>query len=97
MSCKMHEHVKRRCVRGSVGSKQSFYEQEVLTKINCWVARVSSYSNIADAPSRGDTSMLRSLGFEDVSILAYAALEQLFEAMVNKMGNTADYDAESQS
>ena len=41
--------------------------------------------------------MLRSLGFEDVSILAYAALEQLFEAMVNKIENTADYDAESQS
>ena len=34
MSCTMHEHVKRPCVRGFEGSKQSFYfeDEEQLEK-----------------------------------------------------------------
>ena len=33
---------------------QIFAETETHVKTLCWLARVSSFSNIADAPSRGD-------------------------------------------
>eukprot|EP00435_Cladocopium_sp_Y103_P043234 s526_g12.t1 len=68
---------------------QIFAEQEVFTKTVCWIARVSSFSNIADDPSRGDSQQLIRLGFEDVSIQALVVLEQLTAAIVGKMG-TAD-------
>ena len=42
---------------------QVFAETETHVKTLCWLARVSSFSNIADAPSRGDCNLLRSLQF----------------------------------
>ena len=49
---------------------QIFAENEVRITSFSWIARVSSHSNIADAPSRGDSSMLPQLGFEDASLYA---------------------------
>ena len=72
-------------------------EHEVQTKVSCWISRVSSYSNIADAPSRGDTRQLVALGFEDVSMLATVFLEQIFAAMVEKLGKTAGCNSLSHS
>ena len=47
---------------------------------------MSSYSNLADAPSRGQLQQLVLLGFEDVSILACSALEQTVAIMRKKWG-----------
>eukprot|EP00435_Cladocopium_sp_Y103_P065000 s975_g26.t1 len=68
---------------------QIFAEREVLVRNVCWISRVSSYSNIADKPSRGDKLELVQQGFEDVSIHAMVLLEQLFAAMVTKLGRKA--------
>eukprot|EP00435_Cladocopium_sp_Y103_P054615 s3212_g17.t2 len=56
---------------------QIFAENEMLVKTSCWISRVSSHSNIADSPSRGDTRQLLQLGFNDISMQAFAMLEQL--------------------
>ena len=47
---------------------QIFVEHRILVSTLSWLSRVSSDSNIADAPSRGDSRLLDRLGFEDVSI-----------------------------
>ena len=43
---------------------QVFAEIEVTTNTLCWISRVSSYSNLADDPSRGDPTILRNLGLQ---------------------------------
>ena len=65
---------------------QIFAEQEIQVSTLSWIARVSSYSNIADAPSRGDTSMLVQLGFKDVSEEAMRCLALVCAALKEKMG-----------
>ena len=65
---------------------QIFAENEILVKTSCWITRVSSYSNLADDPSRGRTQQLLQLGFEDISLLALSALEQTAAIMLNKVG-----------
>lgn len=47
---------------------QVFAEIETHVHTLCWRARVSSFSNIADAPSRGACDTLKKLGFTDVSM-----------------------------
>ena len=54
-----------------------FAELEMWMQANCWLARVASFSNIADKPSRGDTKDLLDSGFSDDSALAVQKLVQL--------------------
>ena len=51
-----------------------FAELEMWMQANCWLARVASFSNIADKPSRGDTKDLLDSGFSDDSALAFQKL-----------------------
>ena len=67
-----------------------FAEIETHVKSLCWVSRVSSHSNIADGPSRGDIQLLKKLQFEDVSLEATACLKVLCESVKSKLGKTAD-------
>ena len=53
------------------------------------VTSLFAYSNILDAPSRRDTRLLKTLGFEDVSTFATISLEQILAAMMDKLGKTA--------
>ena len=45
-----------------------FAEHKILVSTLSWLSPVSSDSNIANVPSRGDSRLLDRLGFEDVSI-----------------------------
>ena len=66
-----------------------FAEIETHVCTSCWISRVSSYSNLADAPSRGDCETLLKLGFRDVSQLANSCVESLLRCMVGKLGKAA--------
>ena len=66
-----------------------FAEVETHVKALCWLARVSSFSNIADAPSSGDFSLAKELKFEDVSNDAYKCLISRCLSIEKKMGKTA--------
>ena len=68
---------------------QIFAENEVHITSFSWIARVSSHSNIAEAASRGDFSMLLQLGFEDVSLYAMTCLATICATLDTKMGETA--------
>ena len=50
---------------------------------------MSSFSNIADAPSRGDNSLLNELGLSDDSGEASSCLNNLCLAIKEKLGKTA--------
>lgn len=67
---------------------QVFAEIETHVRTLCWISRVSSFSNIADAPSRGDcqTVTLTGLGFADVSTDATATLLAICSSSDLKMG-----------
>ena len=67
-----------------------FAEIETHTNTLCWVSRVSSYSNIADDPSRGGSRLLTRLGFTDVSSKAATCLKALCLSVSKKMGKKAD-------
>ena len=67
-----------------------FTEIETHVRTNCWISRVSSFSNIADGPSRGDFQSVKELGFKDVSNAAVNCLKSLFVSVVTKMGRAAD-------
>ena len=54
-----------------------FAEIETHVRTACWISRVSSYSNIADGPSRGDLADMRRLKFTDVSKHAEMCLKSL--------------------
>ena len=54
-----------------------------------WIARVSSYSNVADSPSRGDTTWLLGEQFVDRSIDAYILLSEICAAVKVKLGEKA--------
>ena len=60
---------------------QIFAEHEILVSTLSWISRVSSHSNIADAPSRGDNRLLVKFGFEDDSAEAYKYLDQLLASL----------------
>ena len=68
---------------------QVFIEAETHTKTVCWLARVSSFSNIADAPSRGDNKLLDELGFTNITDDASKCLQSLCLSVKEKMGKTA--------
>ena len=68
---------------------QIFAEVETHVRTLCWLARVSSYSNIADVPSRGDCSLLRQLKFQDVSLETAQCLDNICTAMKAKLGREA--------
>jgi len=51
---------------------------------------VSSYSNLADDPSRGDPTILLNLGFTDVSTKASDCLRNLMLSVDEQMGKMAD-------
>lgn len=67
-----------------------FVEIETHTNTLCWISRVSSYSNIADDPSRGDFRLLTKLGFTDVSEKAETCLKALCLSVLKKMGKKVD-------
>ena len=67
-----------------------FADIETHVRTICWVSRVSSYSNIADGPSRGDLTDVKRLGFADVSKQAGICLNALCLSVKNKMGKKAD-------
>ena len=54
-----------------------------------WIARVSSFSNISDAPSRGDTTDLLRDQFTDRSVDAYLLLSEICAAVKSKLGERA--------
>ena len=90
-----NEGTKFSFIKGSSENKtvdaitQIFIKAETHSKSICWLARVSSYSNIADAPSRGDNKLLEDLKFTDVSTTAVKCLASLIASMKEKMGKAA--------
>ena len=54
-----------------------FAELELQLEAACWLSRVPSHSNIADAPSRGDVHVLAALGFEDQSVMVSGTVDML--------------------
>lgn len=64
-----------------------FAEMEAESDCISWISRVSSYSNAADAPSRGDTAVLTSLGAKDISEQVAEHLGDILSSMVSKMGH----------
>lgn len=72
-----------------------FAEIEAATSTLCWISRVSSYSNLADDPSRGDPTLLLQLGFEDVSTKACESLRALMLSVEKQLGKMADNNSPS--
>ena len=67
-----------------------FAELEMWMQANCWLARIASFSNIADKPSRGDTKELLDSGFSDDSTVAFQKLVQLMTFTKKKLGRRAE-------
>ena len=67
-----------------------FAEIETHVRTICWISRVSSYSNIADGPSRGDLREVKRLAFTDVSERAEACMKSLCLSVKDKLGKKAD-------
>ena len=67
-----------------------FAEVETHVRTVCWISRVSSYSNIADGPSRGDLGEMKRLKFTDVSSCAESCLKSLCKSVEMKMGKKAN-------
>lgn len=68
---------------------QVFVECETHVRTLCWLARVSSFSNLADEPSRGDIRRLKDLLFVDVSKDAAVCLKSLCTSITEKMERMA--------
>lgn len=68
-----------------------FIEVETHVRTICWLARVNSFSNIADSPSRGDCNILRDLKFNDVSGNASNCLDTICMSLLAKMGESAGH------
>ena len=71
-------------------SENPIAEIETHVHTLCWRARVSSFSNIADAPSRGACDTLKKLGFTDVSMDALKTLSGICVSVGMKVGKTAE-------
>lgn len=67
---------------------QVFAEIETHVRTLCWLSRISSFSNVADAPSRGDCELLKRLGFMDASEDAKKALDVICLSVEIKLGKT---------
>ena len=67
-----------------------FPEIETHVRTICWISRVSSFSNIADRPSRGDVQTVERLGFKDVSKETDTCLKSLCLSVYSKLGKMAD-------
>ena len=63
---------------------------EIHVETFCWLARVPSYSNIADKPSRGSLHELVAQGFMNQSDDVAAAVSLFFAFMEKKKGKTAE-------
>ena len=72
---------------------QVFIEVETHVRSVCWLARVSSFSNVADAPSRGDNKILDSLGFTNFLESASKCLMSLCASIKEKLGKRAGCDS----
>ena len=71
---------------------QFLTEQEVYISSLSWIARVPSYSSIADGPSRADVSKLAKLGFRDVSAENHISLASVCAILEVKMGEMAGHN-----
>eukprot|EP00435_Cladocopium_sp_Y103_P052490 s2135_g16.t1 len=67
-----------------------FCERETLIETSCWLARVPSYSNVADKPPRGHNEELLKTGFVDHSADAAIEVKRLLTFMTKKLGRTAE-------
>ena len=67
----------------------NFAEHEAEVRTLCLLSRVSSYSNPADAPSRGDNKRLLQLGFEDISAVTEIFLARVCASLKLKLGKIA--------
>lgn len=68
---------------------QVFVEFESRVRTACWLARVSSFSNIADEPSRGDCRLLDEMKFSNVSDKTADCLESICASISKKLGKLA--------
>ena len=69
---------------------QVFAELETHVHTLCWISRVSSFSNVADAPWRGHCEALRKLGFAEVSEETKKVLSTISLSVKTKLGKTAE-------
>ena len=68
-----------------------FVEIETHVRTTCWLARVTSFSNMADAPSRGDNKILEDMGLTNVLSSALKCLQSLCVSRTEKMGKMAGH------
>jgi len=62
---------------------EKFTAFEIEQHCYLWVSRVPSYSNIADAPSRGDLTFLKRMPAEDVSSKAAKLMRTILHQLKN--------------
>ena len=68
----------------------SISELEVAIQANCWLARVASFSNVADKALRGDIKNLVDSGFLNDSTEALQKVTQLLAFTKEKLGRRAE-------
>ena len=61
----------------------TYLELEQHLQLRPWFARVGTYSNIADGPSRGDFTLVKSLGAEVVEFT-----EDCFDFIIDRISNS---------
>ena len=92
-----HKGTKFRLIGGSSENDivdllaQIFAENEVQVSTLSWIARVSSHSNIVDAPSRGDTCKLLKDGLIDVvaeTLISLAAVSAILKCKLGEMAGS---------
>lgn len=66
-----------------------FAEFESQSDALVWFARVPSYSNLSDSPSRGETRELLTAGFVDISYRVSSILEPLVASLGKGVGERA--------
>ena len=67
-----------------------FSELEVAIQANCWLARVASFSDVADKPSRGYIKNLVDSGFLNDSTKALQKVIQLLAFTKEKLGRRTE-------
>ena len=68
----------------------AFCAKEAVTHAVNWIARVPSYSNCADDPSRGEAGKLLATGFVDASAEAYFVIVAQLMASISDLGEKAE-------
>ena len=71
------------------GMVQAFTEHEMELQIKSWFSRVPSASNIADAPSRHEDSMLRDRAALKMAI-QWQAVREIIDCWVSRNGGDGD-------